>query len=674
MLRPISQLKGVGAKTEKILHDMGIFTYYDMVTFYPKAYDCFKGLVGLSQLRMGEDNYLQVKITTQPKLQYYGKMSSLSFYVQDQQGLRARVTYFRQPYLVKTMLVGRVLVLKARPYIKKGEVHFSNPVVVEADEINQLRTRPLVARYVLKKGISEKKIRYYLEQILGQIDDLSPTADYLSQEIREEYGLLSWHQSLKLVHFPQKQEDMERARRRLVFDEFFFFQAGFPKGDHRVGNDFPLKKAHLAQDFINALPFDLTYDQRRTINQIKQDLQGPYRMTRLVQGDVGSGKTAVAFVAGLMVVDSGYQVALMAPTEVLAQQHYLEAQKKLAPLGIRCALLLGSSSAKEKKDLYQAIGQGEIDFIIGTHSLIQEKVTYPKLGLVITDEQHRFGVMQRERLSQKGNHQGRAHILVMSATPIPRTLALILYQDMDISVIKTMPAQRLPVQSFLRTSAARPRIYRFMEEEIKKGAGAYIICPAIEDNEELDLTGVITYTQDLQKAYPHLRMAYLHGGQDNKDQVMADFAEGHLDILVSTTVVEVGVNVPRASVMVIENAERFGLAQLHQLRGRVGRGNRQSYCIFLSDAKSETIREKLDYVASHTSGFDIAEYDLKMRGPGDAFGVKQHGLPMLQLADFYQDLPILDLVQKVSQDLRPSPALDQRLEIYYRGKKQVFSI
>ncbi len=674
MLKSVRELKGVGAKTEKLLEAMGIRTFYDLLTHYPRKYDFFSGTICIRESRENEESYIRVKIVSKPRVQYFGKLSALSFYAEDSEQQKVRITYFRQPYLAKVMLPGRCLIFKGYPYRKKEEWHMTNPAVIGEEELTELAATPLVARYTLRKGISERKWKQYLKQVLSEAERDRPVREYLPEAVRKKYGLLPLWESYGRLHFPQVREDIGEARRRLVFDEFYFFQAGVGKEKEEQPNCFPIRKKKAMERFVAGLPFSLTEDQLRTIAEIEGDMRGQQRMTRLVQGDVGSGKTAVALAAAVLAIENGAQVALMAPTEVLAAQHFQEAEKRLAALGVRTALLLGSMKAKEKKELYERLQNGRIDLIIGTHALIQEKARYHRLGLVITDEQHRFGVMQRERLSRKGGGEGLPHILVMSATPIPRTLALILYQDMDISVIRSMPAERRPIQSFLRNGGAREKIYRFIEKEIQDGAAAYIICPAIEDNEELELTGVISYTMALQKKYPHLRIACLYGGQEDKDEVMRSFAAGELDILIATTVVEVGVNVPRATVMLIENAERFGLAQLHQLRGRVGRGERQSYCIFLSEAGDEAIRQKLEFVAAHSSGFDIAEYDLKMRGPGDAFGVKQHGLPMLRLADFYRDLPILELVSAALEEIEDSPERRQMLELYYGGGRELLSI
>lgn len=674
MQKAVRELKGVGAKTEELLQEMGILTYYDLLTYYPKGYDFFSGITDIAGIREAEENYLRLKIISQPKLQYFGRLTALNFYAADASGERLRVTYFRQPYLAKVMLPGRVLILQGRLHRQKNEWQLINPAVVTEEELTELVASPLTARYSLRKGISEKKWKQYLKQILAMPENEQPVKEYIPAAVREKYGLLPLWESYQKLHFPKTKAEAEAARKRLVFDEFYFFRAGMRKEDSRQPNDFPVHKRELTERLLASFPFAMTEDQAETIAAIETDLRSRQRMVRLVQGDVGSGKTAVAFAAAALMMENGYQAALMAPTEVLAAQHFQEAEKRLAPLGIKTVLLLGSAKAKDKKEIYVQMESGQAHLIIGTHALIQEKARYRNLGLVITDEQHRFGVMQRERLSRKGNREKLPHILVMSATPIPRTLALILYQDMDVSVIKSMPLERLPVQSFLRSSSARDKIYRFMEKEIESGAAAYIICPAVEDNEELALTGVISYAQALQKKYPQLRIAYLYGGQPEKEEIMRAFAAGETDILISTTVVEVGVNVPRATVMLIENAERFGLAQLHQLRGRVGRGNRQSYCIFLSDAKDETIREKLEFVAAHRSGFEIAEYDLKMRGPGDAFGVKQHGLPLLQLADLYQDLPVLEVVAQAAEEIGDSPERQEMLELYYGGSREILSI
>ena len=673
-MQAVKALKGVGDKTEKLLQGMGIFSFYDLLTHYPKGYDFFTGVTDIAEIRENEENYLRLKIVSAPKLQYFGKLTALHFQAADPRGERLKVTYFRQPYLAKVMLVGRILVLRGRPHRQKEGWQLVNPAVVSEEELVELAAFPVVARYSVPKGISEKKWKQYLKQVLSLPAAEQPVKEYIAPSVREKYGLPPLWQSYQQLHFPKTRAEAEAARKRLVFDEFYFFRAGITKADREQPNDFPIQSTAMTQRLIVGLPFALTADQAAAITAAEQDMRSRRRMVRLVQGDVGSGKTAVALAAAIMTIENGYQAALMAPTEVLAAQHFQEAEKRLSVLGIKPVLLLGSAKAKEKKEIYEQMKSGQADLIIGTHALIQEKAEYHRLGLVITDEQHRFGVMQREKLSRKGDREKLPHILVMSATPIPRTLALILYQDMDISVIKSMPAERLPVQSFVRNSGAREKIYRFMEKEIRSGAAVYIICPAVEDNEELALTGVISYAEALQKKYPQLRIAYLYGSQPEKEEIMRAFAAGETDILISTTVVEVGVNVPRATVMLIENAERFGLAQLHQLRGRVGRGSRQSYCIFLSDTKDLATREKLEFVAAHRSGFEIAEYDLKMRGPGDAFGVKQHGLPLLQLADLYQDLPVLETVAQAAEEIADSPERRQMLELYYGGSREILSI
>lgn len=681
MQRLVSELKGVGGKTESVLESMGIVNLYDLIRYYPRGYENFRGLITLAEAELQQMNYVRVKIVSAPKMQYYNKMAAFHFYAVDEKGRRIRVTYFRQPYLIKAMTSGRVMVLKGRITFRNGEPNMVNPEILTEQELEELEKIPITAKYTVKKGISEKKLKNFLQQAFLLLQPEYSDKDYISPEIRNKYGLKQWLDSYYKMHFPQTKEEIAESKKRLIFDEFYFFQTNFSKKQMQVPNSFRLQKTEKMQRFIDALPFSLTPDQTQAIADSLQDMKGRYRMSRLIQGDVGSGKTAVAFALATAMTENGFQVAFMAPTEVLARQHYLDAQDKLSSLGINTTLLLGSTSAKEKKQIYRQMEEGEVDVIIGTHALFQEKATYRNLGLVITDEQHRFGVMQRERLSQKSGQadeqtgeQALPHVLVMSATPIPRTLALILYQDMDISMIKSMPTDRIPIQSFLRSGEARQKIYRFIEKEIKTGAAAYIVCPAVEENEEMELAGVIEYTQELQKQFPHIKMACIYGEMPDKEKIMQSFAEGELEVLISTTVIEVGVNVPRATVMLVENAERFGLAQLHQLRGRVGRGNRQSYCIFLSDAKNKEIRGKLEFVATHTSGFDIAEYDLKMRGPGDAFGIKQHGLPALQLADLYHDLPILELVRKATPEIMDTAFREDLLELYYHGSRKIMSL
>lgn len=676
MQRPVSELKGVGSKTESILESMGIANLYDLISYYPRGYESYKGLVTLAEADIQQTNYIRVKIVSAPKMQYYNKMAAFHFYVIDEKGRRIKITYFRQPYLAKQMTMSRIMIIKGRILFRNGEPNITNPEIISEEEMQELKNTPITSRYAVRKGISEKKLRQYLRQAFFVLEEEYADKDYISEEVRTKFQLKGWLDSYYKMHFPQNKEELTEAKKRLVFDEFYFFQANFSKKEMQAPNAYPLQKTDIMHEFMQLLPFSLTKDQEKAIIDCCKDMKSPYRMSRLIQGDVGSGKTAVAFAIATAMMENGYQVALMAPTEVLATQHYEEALGKLTRLGIRTALLLGSTSAKEKKIIYRQMQEGEVDLIIGTHALFQEKAQYHNLGLVITDEQHRFGVMQRESLSQKGmqSEQKLPHILVMSATPIPRSLALILYQDMDISVIKSMPKSRVPIQSFLRSGEAREKIYRFIEKEINTGAAAYIICPAVEDNEELELAGVIRYTEELQKKVPQIRMSSLYGERDDKEKIMKSFAKGELDLLVSTTVIEVGVNVPRATVMLIENAERFGLAQLHQLRGRVGRGNRQSYCIFLSDSKNKEIRNKLEFVAKHSSGFDIAEYDLKTRGPGDAFGVKQHGMPILQLADLYHDLPVLELVQQATREILDTPFRSELLQLFYHGNRKIMSI
>ena len=498
--------------------------------------------------------------------------------------------------------------------------------------------------YALTKGLSNKAITKLVHQVL---DTRPLKTEYLPEEIRERYQLADDNFAVRTIHFPKNMQELLTARKRLVFDEFLLFVLAvqlLKEKTEEALNTFPMKPVWTTEEIIEGLPYELTNAQKNVWHEIERDLSGHKLMSRLVQGDVGSGKTVIAFLAMILSAENGFQSALMVPTEVLANQHYegfLNLMEEQKITSCRPVLLTGSTTAKQKREIYQKIADGEVNIIIGTHALIQEKVEYKNLGLVITDEQHRFGVRQREALTTRGNPP---HVLVMSATPIPRTLAIILYGDLDISIIDELPAKRLPIKNCVVGTAYRPKAYSFIEKQVHAGRQAYVICPMVEESEGLDAENVTDYAEKLREALPKdIRIEILHGKMKpkEKNKIMESFASGEIQILVSTTVVEVGVNVPNATVMMVENAERFGLAQLHQLRGRVGRGEHQSYCIFIQGNNEEDTSKRLKILNESNDGFFIAGEDLKLRGPGDLFGIRQSGLMEFKIGDIYNDAGIL---------------------------------
>ena len=508
--------------------------------------------------------------------------------------------------------------------------------------------------YGLTKGLSNKMITKLVHQIL----DTRPLhGEYLPEEIRERYQLADANYAIRTIHFPKNMQELLTARKRLVFDEFLLFVLAIQllkEKTEEAPNTFPMKPVWTTEEIIEGLPYDLTGAQKNVWHEIERDLSGHKLMSRLVQGDVGSGKTVIAFLAMVLSAENGFQSALMVPTEVLANQHYegfLRLMEEQNIASCHPVLLTGSTTARQKREIYQKIADGEVNVIIGTHALIQEKVVYENLGLVITDEQHRFGVRQREALTTRGNPP---HVLVMSATPIPRTLAIILYGDLDISIIDELPAKRLPIKNCVVGTAYRPRAYSFIEKQVQMGRQAYVICPMVEESEGLDAENVTDYARKLQEVLPgEIRVEILHGKMKpkEKNRIMEAFASGEIQVLVSTTVVEVGVNVPNATVMMVENAERFGLAQLHQLRGRVGRGEYQSYCIFMQGNGAKEISKRLQILNKSNDGFYIAGEDLKLRGPGDLFGIRQSGLLEFKLGDIYQDADILKAASETASEI-----------------------
>ncbi len=634
----VRTIKGVGEKAEKCFNRMGIFSVGDLLSHYPRGYDEFKPLVPIVSLREGETAAVEGGLSARPKMKTAGRLKILQIVLQDDSG-SIPVTWFNMPFLRNKLRIGMRYILRGNVAKKNGRLVLEQPRIYSREEFARQvgKMRPI---YPLTAGITNNAVIKAMGQALSETEDL---LEFLPADMRKRQGLAGYKKALRQIHFPTNRREREEGRRRLVFDELFLYSLAlsYIKKNGRQASSHVLEEKPEGTDLIRSLPYSLTEAQRRVYGEIMEDMTGGCVMNRLVQGDVGSGKTIVAILALYQAVLNGGQGAFMVPTEVLARQHYRTLCGMFADRGVRIGLLTGALTAGEKREARERIALGMWDIVVGTHAIIQDNVEFRNLTLVITDEQHRFGVRQRETLFKKGEEP---HVLAMSATPIPRTLALILYGDMDLSVIDERPAHRLPVKNCVVNTDYRPNAYRFMKDQIDGGRQVYIICPMVEESEEMELENVTIYTEELRSIFPSsVRIDSLHGKMRprEKDAVMERFASGETDILVSTTVIEVGIDVENATVMMVENAERFGLAQLHQLRGRVGRGREQSYCIFMTGQESEESRERLSVLAASNDGFYIAQEDLKLRGQGDLFGIRQSGDQVFALADVFEDAEIL---------------------------------
>ena len=639
---PLRELKGVGEKTEKLFQKIGITTAEELLRYYPRTYDIYEEPVEIASAEEDKTVSIRATIATGIYINQIRNLQVLTTTVTDASG-RLPVAWFNAPYLRGTLKKGSVFILRGKIIKKKGRPQMEHPEIFTPAAYEEI-IHSMQPVYGLTKGLSNKMITKLVHQIL----DTRPLhGEYLPEEIRERYQLADANYAIRTVHFPKNMQELLTARKRLVFDEFLLFVLAIQllkEKTEEAPNTFPMKPVWTTEEIIEGLPYDLTGAQKNVWHEIERDLSGHKLMSRLVQGDVGSGKTVIAFLAMVLSAENGFQSALMVPTEVLANQHYegfLRLMEEQNIASCHPVLLTGSTTARQKREIYQKIADGEVNVIIGTHALIQEKVEYKNLGLVITDEQHRFGVRQREALTTRGNPP---HVLVMSATPIPRTLAIILYGDLDISIIDELPAKRLPIKNCVVGTSYRPKAYSFIEKQVQMGRQAYVICPMVEESEGLEAENVTDYARKLQEILPgEIKVEILHGKMKpkEKNRIMEAFASGEIQVLVSTTVVEVGVNVPNATVMMVENAERFGLAQLHQLRGRVGRGEHQSYCIFIQGNNEENTSKRLKILNESNDGFYIAGEDLKLRGPGDLFGIRQSGLMEFKIGDIYNDAGIL---------------------------------
>lgn len=676
---PITGLKGIGEKTGALFKRLGVETVEDLLHDYPRAYEAYEPAVPIGQVKEGTVCTVCGQLLKTAAVRRFQHTQVVVTVVKDLTG-SMQLTWFNMPYLRTTLQMGKLLLFRGRAVKKGSRLSMEQPEIFTPESYEKV-AHSLQPVYGQTRGLGNKAITKAVAQALSQ---RTLEREYLPERLRKKYQLAEYNYAIEHIHFPMSQEEMLSARKRLVFDEFLFFLLAVRRLKERrkdVKSIYPMEPVAELKQLRQRLPYDLTAAQQKVLTEVERDLAGGLVMNRLIQGDVGSGKTIIAVFALLQAAYHGYQGAMMVPTEVLARQHFESIQKMLSDYGIekKVVLVTGSMTAKEKRLAYETIAGHEADIIVGTHALIQEKVSYDKLALVITDEQHRFGVGQREALGKKGagkEESVQPHVLVMSATPIPRTLAIILYGDLDISVIDEMPANRLPIKNCVVGTDYRERAYRFMEREVKAGRQAYVICPMVEESEQIDAENVMDYTKLLKKKLSsEITVEYLHGKMKGKEknQIMERFGSGEIQVLVSTTVVEVGVNVPNATVMMIENAERFGLAQLHQLRGRVGRGKYQSYCIMVDASGEEDIRKRLDILNRSNDGFYIASEDLKLRGPGDIFGLRQSGEMEFKLADIFTDANLLKTVsEEVDRLLDEDPELEReenqalktRLEIY----------
>ncbi|MCI9169261.1 MAG: ATP-dependent DNA helicase RecG [Dorea sp.] len=638
----IKELKGIGEKTEKLFHKIGIDTVGDLIRYYPRGYDVYEEAVPVSEVEEGRVMTVTGAIYGRVQVGGSPRMQVTTLQVKDITGT-LRVIWFRMPFLRNTLAAGGAITVRGRIVRRRDGLVMEHPEMFYPPAKYEEKLHTLQPVYGLTAGLTNNAVVKAMRQAF---ESLNLSREMLPEEIRFKYGLAEYNYALRGIHFPEDKEVFYHARNRLVFEEFLEFILAVRKlkeGSGKLRNEYVMASCPQLERFIGELPFTLTGAQKKVWEEIAEDLSSDTVMSRLVQGDVGSGKTIVAVLALMTAALNGYQGAMMAPTEVLARQHYDSLTRLFEEHGlpIKTVLLTGSMTAKEKRRAYDRIECGLAKIIVGTHALIQGAVQYDNLALVITDEQHRFGVKQRETFAQKG---GAPHVLVMSATPIPRTLAIILYGDLDISVIDELPANRLPIKNCVVDTGYRKTAYTFMKKQIAEGRQCYVICPMVEESENLEVENVTDYAAALQAELGEMVVVdYLHGKmrQKEKDAIMDRFSRRESHVLVSTTVIEVGIDVPNATVMLIENAERFGLAQLHQLRGRVGRGGHQSYCIFMSGSKAKETRERLEILNQTNDGFKIASEDLRLRGPGDLFGIRQSGLMNFKIADVYQDAKIL---------------------------------
>ncbi len=643
----INSIKSIGPAREKLFNKLGIYTVEDMLKYYPRSYEDRSNIVNICDIIDGENILIKACAVTVVRNNRIRRGLSLQkLRVTDSTGI-VEITWFNQDWIAKNLDISAEYYFYGKATVRNHRVEMSNPIYEKADTAEF--TNKIVPVYPLTAKLTQKIMQTTQIECLKYVGELPET---LPGFLREKYTLCGIDYAVSNIHFPETFEKYGYAKKRLAFEELFYLQTAMRllRNKRTTTNGIVIDGNNFACEFVESLPFKLTDDQLKVIDEIVLDMSSGKKMNRLVQGDVGCGKTVVAVASAYAVIKNGYQAVMMAPTEILANQHFESVSKMLNGFGIKTILLTGSMTAREKREAYEKIKTGEAQFVIGTHALIQKEVEFRNIALVITDEQHRFGVKQRSALSVKGEN---THTLVMTATPIPRTLALILYGDLDISSVKQMPPGRKPVSTYSVDEGMRERINKFISKQVSEGRQVYIVCPAVELSETMEeLKAVTQFAEDLKaKTFKNHRVAFVHGKMPakEKDAVMNDFYNGEIDILVSTTVIEVGVNVPNANTMIIENAERFGLSQLHQLRGRVGRGKWQSYCIMFCQGGGEVAKERMDIMTKTNDGFEISQKDLEIRGPGEFFGTRQHGLPELKMANIYEDSDLLKVTGEASE-------------------------
>lgn len=674
----IIQLKGIGEKTAVLLNRLSVYTTDDLVGLYPRDYDVYEEPVFVNTAKENMENTIvsiDGMVSNNVEVYRHGKLTVISVFIKDVTGERIKCTWYNMPFLKSSLRQGMRYIFRGYLRKKNGIFLLEQPEMYTMEKYSQLKgsMQPI---YPLTKGLSNKIVVKAVKQVLERYDT-SLDMEFIPSDIRKNFELSEHNYAVMSIHFPKSMQDYMMARKRLAFEEFFLFilaMRTLKNTKERLPNSFVINNDARTDEFINNLPFKLTNAQIKVWEEVKLNMGSDKLMSRLIQGDVGCGKTIIAVLALMNTAFNGYQAAMMVPTEVLAKQQYKSVCDMFEKynIALNISLLTGSMTQSAKKKEYERIKSGETDIIIGTHCLIQDSVEYKNLALVITDEQHRFGVNQRKTFSKKGDNP---HILVMSATPIPRTLAIILYGDLDISIVDELPLNRLPIKNCVVDENYRPNAYKFIQNQINEGRQVYIICPLVEERDGIEAENVIDYAAKLKKfMQPQVRIDYLHGKMSGsqKNDIMERFVNKETDILVSTTVIEVGVNVPNATVMMVENAQRFGLAQLHQLRGRVGRGKYQSYCIFVSDNKSKKTKERLEILNKSNDGFVIAEEDLRLRGPGDFFGIRQSGEFDFGIADIYADANVLKIASDAAaQLLKDDPLIEkeENLQLSYKVKE-----
>lgn len=664
----IQYLKGVGPKRAAKLNRIGIYTIYDLLFYFPREYDDRRKITKIKDLKNKEKVTIEAIVSgSSTTLRPRKNVAITKIPIKDDTGI-CYMVFFNQSYIEKTFKIGDKIKVNGRVDISYGNIQIQNPIYSKNDKDSN--TNSIIPIYPLTNKLTNneiiKLIKLAISSNLHNIDEI------FTVEMRKKLNLIGIDKAIKNIHFPESREMYKFSKYRLVFEEFLILQLGLLLVRSKLKNSkkgVVFNKVDRSDELLERLPFPLTDAQSKVFTEIKKDMESDKIMNRLVQGDVGSGKTIIAILSIFKAIVSGYQTVMMAPTEILANQHFEEISNLLGSFNIKCELLVGSLKAKKKEELLEEIKKGNIDIVVGTHALIQDSVMFKRLGLAITDEQHRFGVKQRAKLTEKGI---TPDVLVMSATPIPRTLAMILYGDLDISIIDELPPGRQKIDTYAVSENMKMRAFEFLRKQIDEGRQAYIVCPLVEESETLDIKSATEVYEEMKELYgQNYNVGLLHGKMKpkEKDEIMKRFKENSIQILISTTVIEVGVNVSNANIMLIMNAERFGLAQLHQLRGRVGRGKYKSYCILINKSKNKVARERMRIMEKTSNGFIISEKDLELRGPGEFFGIKQHGLPELKIANIFTDMKILKIAQNVANDiLKEDPLLNLAKNIKIKNK------